>query len=186
MLCVDLGESFPTSIYLQKSASIQPRTSPSKFGGKLNSVFIRFLRHGPCSPYLWKCWLYTWLLFFISGLIFYAVLASNYFSYFDCAYNLIPNCQTEGRPDPTSSQLSSAAGVLLGVGGAMSRRAAAGRAELLARRGHTGRVQNPAKVSENRPACGTAQHTLAVCFVFEKLEKSRKNLVKIWRKFSKI
>ena len=33
--CVDLGESFPTSIYLQKSASIQPRTSPSKFGGKI-------------------------------------------------------------------------------------------------------------------------------------------------------
>ena len=30
--CVDLGESFPTRIYLQKSASIQPRTSPSKFG----------------------------------------------------------------------------------------------------------------------------------------------------------
>ena len=30
--CVDLGESFPMSIYLQKSASIQPRTSPSKFG----------------------------------------------------------------------------------------------------------------------------------------------------------
>jgi len=25
--CVGLGESFPTSIYLQKSASIQPRTS---------------------------------------------------------------------------------------------------------------------------------------------------------------
>ena len=33
--CVDLGESFPTSMYLQKSASIQPRTSPSKFGGKI-------------------------------------------------------------------------------------------------------------------------------------------------------
>ena len=31
MHCVDLGESFPASIYLQKSASIQPRTSPSKF-----------------------------------------------------------------------------------------------------------------------------------------------------------
>ena len=31
MHCVDLGESFPTSIYLQKSASIQPRTSPYKF-----------------------------------------------------------------------------------------------------------------------------------------------------------
>ena len=29
--CVDLGESFPTSIYLQKSASTQPRTSPVKF-----------------------------------------------------------------------------------------------------------------------------------------------------------
>merc|ERR1711886_1172 len=37
--CVDLGESFPTSIYLQKSASIRPRTSPSKFGGKFNSLF---------------------------------------------------------------------------------------------------------------------------------------------------
>ena len=41
--CVDLGESFPTSIYLQKSASIQPRTSPSKFGWKFNSIFIRVL-----------------------------------------------------------------------------------------------------------------------------------------------
>jgi len=41
--CVDLGESFPTSIYLQKSASIQPRTSLTKFGGKLNSIFIRLL-----------------------------------------------------------------------------------------------------------------------------------------------
>ena len=46
MLCVDLGESFPTSIYLQKSASIQPRTSLSKFGGKFNSLFIRLLRLG--------------------------------------------------------------------------------------------------------------------------------------------
>ena len=40
--CVDLGESFPTSIYLQQSASIQPRTSPSKFGGK-----IQFNIHSP-------------------------------------------------------------------------------------------------------------------------------------------
>ena len=31
MHCVDLGESFPTSIYLQNLASIQPRTSPPKF-----------------------------------------------------------------------------------------------------------------------------------------------------------
>ena len=29
--CVDLGESFPTSIYLRNVASIQPRTSPVKF-----------------------------------------------------------------------------------------------------------------------------------------------------------
>ena len=42
--CVDLGESFPTSIYLQKSASIQPRTSPSKLGGKFNSLFTSLLR----------------------------------------------------------------------------------------------------------------------------------------------
>ena len=35
------------SICLQKSASIQPRTSPSKFGGKFNSIFIRFLGGDP-------------------------------------------------------------------------------------------------------------------------------------------
>ena len=28
---------------MQKSASIQPRTNPSKFGGKVNSLFIRLL-----------------------------------------------------------------------------------------------------------------------------------------------
>ena len=31
MHCVDLGESFPTNIWLQKLASRQPRTSPVKF-----------------------------------------------------------------------------------------------------------------------------------------------------------
>ena len=41
--CVDLSESFPTSIYLQKSASIQPRTSPSKFGGKYSILFTGVL-----------------------------------------------------------------------------------------------------------------------------------------------
>ena len=41
--CVDLVKSFPTSIYLQKSASIQLRTSLSKFGGKFNSFFICLL-----------------------------------------------------------------------------------------------------------------------------------------------
>ena len=35
--------AIPTSIYLQKSASIQPRKSLSKFGGKFNSSFIRLL-----------------------------------------------------------------------------------------------------------------------------------------------
>ena len=33
--CVDLGESFPTSIYLQNLASIQPRTSLVKFARSL-------------------------------------------------------------------------------------------------------------------------------------------------------
>ena len=42
---VDLVKSFPTSIYLQKSTSIQPRTSLSKFGGKFSSFFMRLLRH---------------------------------------------------------------------------------------------------------------------------------------------
>ena len=40
---VDLVKSFPTSIYLQKSASIQPRTSLSKIGGQFNLSFIRLL-----------------------------------------------------------------------------------------------------------------------------------------------
>ena len=48
--CVDLGESFLTSIYLQKSASIQPRTSPSKFGGKLFNI----IHSCPYSPRLAK------------------------------------------------------------------------------------------------------------------------------------
>ena len=62
--CVDLGESFPTSIYLQKSASIQPRTSPSKFGGKFNSLFTSLLSGDPymsgllftpCPPLVTSC-----------------------------------------------------------------------------------------------------------------------------------
>ena len=47
---VDLVKIFPTSIYLQKSGSIQTRTSLSKFGGKFNLSFIRLLswhRPGP-------------------------------------------------------------------------------------------------------------------------------------------
>ena len=40
---VDLVKSFPTSIYLQKSASIQPRTSLSKFEVIYSLLFIRLL-----------------------------------------------------------------------------------------------------------------------------------------------
>ena len=47
--CVDLGESFPTRIYLQKSASIQPRTNPSKFGGKIQ-FNIHFTPRSPRTP----------------------------------------------------------------------------------------------------------------------------------------
>ena len=49
---VDLVKSFPTSFYLQKSASIQPRTSLSKFGGKFNSLFIRVLTDHTQSVHL--------------------------------------------------------------------------------------------------------------------------------------
>ena len=37
--CVDLDESFPTSIYLQNLASIQPRTSPKKFENSSSRKF---------------------------------------------------------------------------------------------------------------------------------------------------
>ena len=40
---VDLAKRFPTCISLQKSASIQPRTSLSKFGGASIHWFIRIL-----------------------------------------------------------------------------------------------------------------------------------------------
>ena len=45
--CVDLGENFQTRIYLQTSASIQPRTSPSKFGGKYSILFTGVLSSKP-------------------------------------------------------------------------------------------------------------------------------------------
>ena len=41
MHCVDLGESFPTRIYLQKSASIQPRTSPPKICKNFRKMHFR-------------------------------------------------------------------------------------------------------------------------------------------------
>ena len=51
--CVDLGESFPTSIYLQKSASIQPRTSRSKFGSQI-TLLITYRASCRHSGYLLK------------------------------------------------------------------------------------------------------------------------------------
>ena len=38
--CVDLGESFQTHVYLQNLASIQPRTSPPKFGRSPRSDLV--------------------------------------------------------------------------------------------------------------------------------------------------
>ena len=57
--CVDLGESFPTSIYLQNLASIQPRTSPevlkfelSEFWtwtSKFRTSYLQPRKHLPAS-----------------------------------------------------------------------------------------------------------------------------------------
>ena len=54
--CVDLGESFPTHIYLQNFASIQPRTSPLKFARPSGACAPRLpggwpRRPRPCSPW---------------------------------------------------------------------------------------------------------------------------------------
>ena len=46
--CVDLGESFPTHIYLQNFVSIQPRTSPVKFAASRSAV-DRFPRPRPAA-----------------------------------------------------------------------------------------------------------------------------------------
>ena len=40
--CVDLGESFPTSINIQNLASIQPRTSPLEVCGKIQIIIYSF------------------------------------------------------------------------------------------------------------------------------------------------
>ena len=42
----ELSNENLVTIYLQKSVSMQPRTSPSKFGGKFNSVFTSLLSRG--------------------------------------------------------------------------------------------------------------------------------------------
>ena len=47
---VDLVKSSQTSIYLQKSASIQPRTSLSKFGGDSITFFNSLLRQQRAAP----------------------------------------------------------------------------------------------------------------------------------------
>ena len=165
---VDLVKSFPTNIFLQNLASIQKRTSPVKFAHLAEKS-----GKGSISNLSTK----------VSAR---ALHVRGPRGPEENTSAQAPPAATPQLP-PSETQPAAAGGVESDDWGpCWSRRAAAGRAELLAKKGHTGRVQNPAKVSENRPACGTAQHTLAVCFVFEKLEKSRKFLVKIWRKFSKI
>ena len=47
VLCVDVGESFQTHIYLQNFVSIQPRTSPVKFAA---SPGLRAPLHSPSWP----------------------------------------------------------------------------------------------------------------------------------------
>jgi len=45
--CVDLGESFPTHIYLQNLASIQPRTSPFKFARSPRTLLLQIPQVDP-------------------------------------------------------------------------------------------------------------------------------------------
>ena len=45
--CVDLRESFQTNMWLQKSASIQPRRSPVKFDGSSVRAGMEPMRRGP-------------------------------------------------------------------------------------------------------------------------------------------
>ena len=52
MHCVDLGESFPTHIYLQSLASMQPRTSPVKFAG---SLAVQQAANVRGAEVLWTC-----------------------------------------------------------------------------------------------------------------------------------
>ena len=55
--CVDSKQiAIPTSIYLQKSASIQARTSLSKFEVIDSLVFIRLLTHGSCAKRIQCPW----------------------------------------------------------------------------------------------------------------------------------
>merc|ERR1712118_247879 len=52
--CVDLGESFPTSIYLQILASIQPRTSRLKFARSTRTdppTFLESYFSAGCFPF---------------------------------------------------------------------------------------------------------------------------------------
>ena len=51
--CVDLGESFPTHIFLPNLASIQPRTSPVKFAR--SSVAARRTSRDFCCTWASRC-----------------------------------------------------------------------------------------------------------------------------------
>ena len=71
MHCVDLGESFPTHIFLKNLASVRPRTSPVKFarkswsstfedleraGREKDSIFLRVPRLDSPRPELTSGW----------------------------------------------------------------------------------------------------------------------------------
>ena len=51
--CVDLGESFPTSIYLQNLASIQPRTGLVKFARSPRTDPPGEERETSSDPHIW-------------------------------------------------------------------------------------------------------------------------------------
>ena len=172
---------------LQKSASIHPRTSPSKFGGgKFNSIFIRLLGpptwKTPVDPILrvarvWSftppLWSYTAdarktlpMLKFLKSFGWCCRFGIRTLSCFSALHSIfqVGRCWLWSRL------------------GAQSRRAAAGRAELLAKWQHTDRLQNPAKLRRFRIRGGIIRN-------FRKMlhfGKIPKKIGQIWRKFSKI
>ena len=163
--CVDLGESFPPSLYLQKSASIQPRTSPSKFGGKIqfNIHFtpypgVRGLTEDRECP---------------RGSVLVGLQCAGAF----CAQKML-TCDAVVTADASDT----CANVCT-----RSRRAAAGRAQLLAKSAHAGHLRLPAEPLEVAEKFGKLQR-LGIRNFRKMLHfgKIPKKFGQIWRKFSKI
>ena len=57
---VDLVKRFPSNIYLQKSASIQLKTSPDKFAVQVGLVWARWARFHPYVRYRFARQLRSW------------------------------------------------------------------------------------------------------------------------------